>query len=350
METLIKRSYVQNKAGNLKNYSFKEEKIETLNPNKVRIQIKAVGLNFADIFACLGLYSATPRGSFSPGLEFSGIVVEKGKNVNKFQVGDSVIGTTRFGGLTNYLDVGSDYLYPLPDGWTFEEGASFFVQALTAYYGLVELGRVSKDTLVLLQSAAGGVGLHAIQILKHIGADFCAIIGSPAKSGILLNYGVNENQILIRKNSLKEFYKDLLQFLKQKKKRGFDVIFDSVSGKYFKPQFQLLNRSGIYIIYGAADLMSNTNRPNYLWLAYKYLRFYKIMPLKLIDTNRGIFGFNLIWLYDKIKLFEKMIAEMQAINWKKPYIDKVFPFHDSYDALKYLQSGKSQGKVVIRIE
>lgn len=345
-----KISYVQIKAGNLKNHKFIEEDLKELSDHKIRIQVKAVGLNFADIFACLGLYSATPKGSFSPGLEFCGTITAIGNKVQtSLKIGDSVIGTTRFGALSNYIDVAPDYLYSKPENWTYEEGASFFVQALTAWYGLVELGRLHKDSYVLLQSAAGGVGLHSIQVLHHFGAKYCAIIGNPSKIDILKQYNVDEKYILIRNNNPKKYYNQLMDHLKQNKKRGFDIVFDAVSGKFFKPQFQLLNRSGIYIIYGAADLMRNSNKPNYLWLAYKYFTFYKVMPLNLIDKNYGIFGFNLIWLYDKKELFEKMIREMQNVNWRKPYIAKIFDFKNSYYALKYLQSGKSTGKVVITI-
>ncbi len=345
-----KISYVQIKAGNLKNYKFEEKDLQELSENKIRVEVKSVGLNFADIFACLGLYSATPKGSFSPGLEFSGVIVEIGKKIQTtLKVGDEVLGTVRFGALTNYLDVNPNYLYPKPKDWSFEESASFFVQALTAWYGLVELGRLNSKSFVLLQSAAGGVGLHSIQILHHFQSSYCAIIGNPNKIEILKKYNVKEEDILIRKNNIKEFYKDLQIFIKNKKRKGFDIIFDSVSGKFLKAQFQLLDRNGVYIIFGAADLMSKGNRPNYVWLAYKYLSFYRIMPLKLIDTNRGIFGFNLIWLYDKLELFQKMIQEMQKVQWKKPHIGKVFDFSNSYDALKYLQSGKSTGKIVIKI-
>lgn len=345
-----KISYKQIQAGNLKNHQIIEEDLAPLSEHKIRINVKAVGLNFADIFACLGLYSATPKGSFSPGLEFSGIITEIGKKVQtNFKVGDKIIGTTRFGALSNYVDVGPSYLYPKPQEWTFEEAASFFVQSLTAWYGLVELGRLNQESYVLLQSAAGGVGLHALQILHHFSAKYCAIIGSEKKIGILESYNVNKNDILIRDRNPKKFYLELQNHLKQHKKRGFDIIFDAVSGKYFKPQFKLLNRGGIYIIYGAADLMSNSNKPNYLWLTYKYATFYRIMPLNLIDRNYGIFGFNLIWLYDKTELFKRMIENMQKVPWRKPHIAKVFDFKDSYEAIKYLQSGESTGKVVIRI-
>lgn len=345
-----KISYIQLKAGNLKNHKIIEEDLKPISDHKIRINVKAVGLNFADIFACLGLYSATPKGSFSPGLEFSGIITEIGQKVQtNFKIGDEVIGTTRFGALSNYVDVGSSYLYPKPENWTFEEGASFFVQSLTAWYGLVELGRLNENSYVLLQSAAGGVGLHALQILHHFKSQYCAIIGSSNKIEKLKEYGVNENDILIRSKKPNKFYTDLLNHLRQHKKRGFDIIFDAVAGDFFKPQFQTLNRGGIYIIYGAADLMKNSNRPDYLWLAYKYLKFYKIMPLNLIDKNYGIFGFNLIWLYDKTELFRKMIEEMKKVSWRKPSIGKVFDFQDSYNAIKYFQSGESTGKIVIKL-
>ncbi|MCS7204409.1 MAG: zinc-binding dehydrogenase [Leptospiraceae bacterium] len=343
--------YLQVKAGNLKNYLFVEEELSRIPPGRVRIQVKSVGLNFADVFACLGLYSATPKGSFSPGLEFSGIITDVGSDTKtSFQVGDEIIGVTRFGALSSFVDVEPAYLYTKPKEWSFEEAASFFVQALTAWYGLVELGRLTQEKLVLLQSAAGGVGLYSLQILHHFGADYCAVVGDLSKVSFLKSWGVSEEKILLRQKDPKKFFRDLQNFLSNHRKSGFDIVFDSVAGRYFKPQFDSLNRRGIYVLFGAADFMKFSDKPDFLWLAFKYLTFPRILPLRMIEKNQGIFGFNLIWLYDQIELFQKLIQDMQKVSWKKPLVGKVFEFPYSYEALKYLQSGKSVGKVVIKME
>ena len=156
-----RKSFRISKAGSLNNIKLVEEKLPEPEENEVTIEIKAIGLNFADLFAIQGLYSATPKGSFVPGLEYSGIVIKKGKNVSEFEIGSKVMGAIRFGAYTTHLSIDHRYVIQLPDDWSFEEGAAFIVQSLTAYYSLVELGNIKQEYTVLIHSAAGGVGIYA---------------------------------------------------------------------------------------------------------------------------------------------------------------------------------------------
>ena len=100
-------------------------------------------------------------------------------------VGDRVIALTRFGGYATAFNADCRYLARLPAGWSFEAGAAFPVQALTAWYGLVRLGAVRAGSVVLVQSAAGGVGLQALAVLARLGARPVAVVGSPAKAEFL---------------------------------------------------------------------------------------------------------------------------------------------------------------------
>ncbi|MFM8487191.1 MAG: alcohol dehydrogenase catalytic domain-containing protein, partial [Bacteroidota bacterium] len=120
--------------------------------------------NFADVFAIWGLYGATPEGSFTPGLEYAGVVERVGSDISHLKPGDRVMGVTRFGAYTTHLNIDARYAIPLPQGWNFEQGAAYLVQTLTAYYGMVHLGAMQKNQAVLIHSAAGGVGLQAVQI------------------------------------------------------------------------------------------------------------------------------------------------------------------------------------------
>jgi NADPH:quinone reductase-like Zn-dependent oxidoreductase len=113
---------------------------KALEDGQIRVNVRACGLNFADIFAAMGLYSATPKGRFTPGLEFSGVVSEVHPSVasnkgsgggSKLKVGDAVMGVTRFGGYTTVLNVGAAYVRPLPKGWSFSQGASFLCTTMT---------------------------------------------------------------------------------------------------------------------------------------------------------------------------------------------------------------------------
>ena len=162
----MNRTVYRLKAGNLKAMQAQEEGIPSLGENEVSIAIRAIGLNFADVFAIWGLYKATPKEAFIPGLEYAGEIVAVGSQVTDRKVGDKVMGVTRFGAYATHVNIDYRYVIPLPSDWTFEEGAGYLVQVLTAYYGLVELGNLKEKDCVLIHSAAGGVGIWANRIVK----------------------------------------------------------------------------------------------------------------------------------------------------------------------------------------
>ena len=160
------------RAGSLDRLRRAEERLPPPAAGEVQVAVHAVGLNFADVFACLGLYSATPAGAFVPGLEAAGVITAVGPALggpSAFGIGDRVVVLTRFGGYATALNIDSRYLAPVPQGWSFAEAAAWPVQALTAWYGLVQLGAVRAGHVVRLQSAAGGVGLQALAILERLG-------------------------------------------------------------------------------------------------------------------------------------------------------------------------------------
>src|SRR4030066_2124072 len=97
-------AYRINKAGSINKLKLVTENLSDPSKNEVTVQVKAIGLNFADVFAIQGLYSATPKGSFIPGLEYSGIILSTGSKVNNFNAGDKVMGAIRFGAYTTHLN------------------------------------------------------------------------------------------------------------------------------------------------------------------------------------------------------------------------------------------------------
>src|SRR5665811_1258468 len=148
--------YRMSKAGSIKDLELQKENLDKPKAGEVCVQVKAVGLNFADIAAIHGLYSATPKGSFIPGLEYSGEIGAIGEAVESWNIGDKVMGVTKFGGYVSHLNIHHRYIMPLPEHWSFEEGAGFLVQGLTAYYALTVLGNLQEGMTVLIHSAAGG--------------------------------------------------------------------------------------------------------------------------------------------------------------------------------------------------
>jgi NADPH:quinone reductase-like Zn-dependent oxidoreductase len=155
----------------------------------VRVSVRFVGLNFADVCACQGLYSATPSAAFTPGLEFSGVVTEIGASVRSVKVGEEVMGVARFGSYTQEIVVDCRQVFRLPVGWSLSHGAAFLCTSLTAWYGLLKIGHLQAGQLVAIQSAAGGVGLAATEIVLGMGGQPLCIVGSEAKVDVLLNRG-----------------------------------------------------------------------------------------------------------------------------------------------------------------
>jgi len=338
---IVRRVYRINKAGSIDSLKFVSENLPEPGNNEVTIEVKVIGLNFADLFAIQGLYSATPKESFIPGLEYSGIIIKKGNDVNDFQVGDNIMGVIRFGAYATHLNIDQRYILKLPELWSFEEGAAFIIQSLTAYYSLIELGNIKNNYTVLINSAAGGVGIYANRIAKKFNAFTIGTIGSERKRNFLINEGYDE--IIVRG---KNFRRQLENALSGRK---LNLVLESIGGKVFKDSFDLLAPSGRIIIYGGAQFMTHSSRPNLFKIIPKLLSRPKIDPLSLSNINKSIMGFNLIYLWEKPDELKMMIEEIFNMNLEKPYIGKVFSFNHLIDALRYFQKGNSIGKVVVKV-
>ena len=335
------------RAGSLDRLVLEREPLTDPGPSEVRVSVAAVGLNFADIFACMGLYSATPAGAFVPGLEFAGRVEAVGAQAGPWKEGDQVIGLTRFGAYASSVTVGARYLHPLPAGWTLADGAAFPVQALTAWYAIDELGGCKPGDAVLVHSAAGGVGLNALALLRQRKAQVVATIGHASKRATLEAEGLAPHQIIVRDRA--RFADQLDEALAASGLIGFNLVLDAIAGPYFKPAYRRLRPAGRLVIYGSADLTPPSARPNWLRLGLHYLRRPRIDPLAMISHNKSVMGFNLIWLWDQVDRLGPAYEVLARDITQPPRIGRRFPFAEARAALGYLQSGESVGKVILEV-
>ena len=334
------------RAGSLSRLQRVEETLSDPAPGEARLRVEAVGLNFADILACLGLYSATPQGPFIPGLECAGTVEAVGPGT-ALAVGDRVCVLTRFGAYASRLNLDPRYAIPVPPGWTSAQAAAWPVQGLTAWYGLVERARVAPGECVLVQSAAGGVGLQALGILESAGARVIATVGSEDKARFLREHrGLPAASIIVR--DPQRFPAQLDRALAEAGVKGLDVVFDAVLGPWFRPCFQRLRPEGRFVLFGAADFMPSGRRPNYLALLWRYLRRPRLDPLAMISANQGFIGFNLIWLWDEVGRMPAAIEGLaRHAGRHPPHVGERLPFDEAPRAMELLQSGRTIGKVVL---
>lgn len=334
--------YRMPKAGSIKELKLQTEELGPPAADEVCVKVKAVGLNFADIFAMQGLYSATPKGAFIPGLEFSGEIMAVGEQVSEWKVGDRVMGATKFGGYVSHINSHHRYVLPLPEDWSFEEGAAFLVQGLTAYYALKELGNLQQGMAVLIHSAAGGVGILANRICKKYGAYTIGSVGDVRKVDFLLQEE-GYDHVIVRD---KDFYEKLQQGLDG---RPLHLIMECIGGKILMQGWKAMAPMGRMVVYGNASFSSHGDKPNYPRLLWKYFKRPKIDPLRLPTQNKSLMGFNLIYLYEQTDMMHQMLRELQALQLKPQHVGQVFPFEKMYEAIHLFQQGKTVGKVVVTL-
>lgn len=335
----MRRFYLVKKPGSLRSLELNQSEIPRLTKGKVLVGVKSIGLNYADIFAIMGLYSATPEGPFIPGLEFSGEVLAS--ESDHFSQGQKVMGVTRFGGYDSHIVADPDYIFPLPAQWSFEEGAAFPVQTLTAYYALRTLGNLGSGQNVLIHSAAGGVGLQANRIAKKYGAYTIGVVGSEAKVDLLRREGYDK--AIVRG---KHFKDDLRRALDG---RPLNLVLETTGGKYFYHSYDMLAPMGRLVAYGSAQFTPSSHSPNYVSLLIRYLFRPRVDPLTMIKSNRSVMAFNLIWIYDQKELLKQMLSEIEKLSLPAPKVGHRFNFGQMREALALFQSGKTTGKVVLTI-
>lgn len=338
-------------------------------PLKVLVNVHYVGLNFADMFACLGLYSATPAGEFVPGLEFSGVVeavfgsatdeqlrsLPQGDGA-KLSVGDRVLGVTRFGGYATRVVADACYVRKVPDHWTLAQAAAFPCQALTAWYGLVELANIRRGSVVLIHSAAGGTGLWALKICRHVGANVIATVSSASKAEALLalekDY-LSPATVIIRDAcwSTESKQTAIARALEHLKCTAVNTVLDSLLGDWFRASHDALAPMGRHIVLGAGSMTPNSDAPNWIRLGWQYLWRPMLDPLSMISTNKSVMAFNLIWLYENTEDVGRLFHDLMnaaAEGMSAPHIGLCVPFADAVEALRTFQSGATVGKCLLR--
>lgn len=311
----------------------------TLAPGGVRIRVRAAGLNFSDILARQGLYPDAPKPPCTVGYEVAGVVEAVAPGLGAPRVGDAVVATTRFGGQSEIVVAPANRVFPLPSGWTFEEGAAMPVVYLTAHHMLVRVAAAQPGESVLVHAAAGGVGLAVAELGKILQLRVLGL-ASPAKHEVLRQYGVEP---------LDGRDPQWPAAVRRAAPGGVDVILDAVGGDSWREGYRLLAPGGRLICFGASALSRPGGR-HLLTALWQLLRFPRFGPLALMDGNRAVAGVNIGHLWDQDAMLRPQIAALlryAAAGRIKPRVDRAFPLADAAAAHRYIQDRKNIGKVVL---
>ncbi|MCK9930780.1 type I polyketide synthase, partial [Frankia sp. Mgl5] len=214
-----------------------------LGPGEVRVAVRAAGVNFRDVLIALDMYP----GEASFGGEGAGVVLEVAPDVDDLIPGDAVMGLLpQAFGPSAVTD--RRLLARIPAGWSYESAAATPIVYLTAYYALHELGGVTPGQSVLVHAAAGGVGMAATRIARHLGAEVFAT-ASPGKWEVLRAEGFDDAHLANSRTV--QFEHDVLAATGG---RGVDVVLDALAGEFVDASLRLLPRGGRFIEMGKTDI------------------------------------------------------------------------------------------------
>jgi NADPH:quinone reductase-like Zn-dependent oxidoreductase len=317
-----------------------------LGAGEVRVRARAVGVNFADVAVRLGLYGTAKKyigWPITPGFEIAGEVIELGAGVVDLSVGERVFGVTRFGGYASQVCVPRSQLFRVPSAWSYAQAATFPTVHLTAYYALREVVRTRAGQQVLVHSAAGGVGLAALQLARADGLVSLGLVGSSHKRDVAAAYGATH----VIDKSQGAPWPEVERLAPQ----GLHYVLEANGAETLRASYAHLKPGGRLLVYGFSSMLTRgQGRPNWLKLGWDYLRIPRYHPLRLVAENKGIIGFNLSDLFAEQALLAeamgRLLAEVErGVLAALPVSE--YALADAARAHEALQSGSTVGKLAL---
>jgi NADPH:quinone reductase len=274
---------------------------------RVRLRVRAAGINFLDVLVRQGRYPQMPELPTILGVEVAGDAD-----------GRRVVALPQEGGYAEEVSVAADALVPLPDGASYEEGASFLMTFLTAYIPLTRQVRIEPGATVLVHAGAGGVGGAAIQLAKHFGAHVVATAGAEEKRTFAREHGADETF----------GYDDFAEHVRA------DVVLDPVGGELVAHSHKVLRPLGAHVLLGFAGG----------WWG-------PVDPALLVGRNVSLVGFYLGRLMrlapEVVKAATAELMSLWAEGAVRPIVGSTFPLADAAAAHRLIEERKHVGKVVL---
>ncbi len=294
-------------------------------PGWVLIKNHAIGINFADTFFRQGAYIVKPTLPDTPGLEAAGVIAAVGPGVTHLQAGMRVaaIGIKTY---AEYCVASASQVMPLPDFVSFEEGAAFPIQVLTAYHMLHTAHHLTPGQTVLVHSAAGGVGIVAVQIAKAAGARVIGTVSHESKAGVVSEYGADA----VINYATQDFAEEALKLTNG---QGVGLILDAVGKPTLEPGLRCLAPFGHLILYGRASGL-----PDPLNLFSLFQKSLKVSGFLLYTVSA---------MPDKHREGIERSFQLMREGKLKLLIGKRFPLAEAAAAHRYLESRQSVGKLVL---
>jgi NADPH2:quinone reductase len=293
--------------------------------------------------ARLGKYRETPPLPTTIGYEVVGIVKEVGELLSKELIGKRVLAFSQFGAYAQHAVIERDAFVVIEEDITDEEALALCTTFVTAYFMTNYQSTIRKHDIVLVHAAAGGVGTGLIQMCKNQGATVIAKVGSEDKENLVRELGAD---YVVNYND-KKYEESVYEILKGRK---LTYSFNPVGGTTFKKDWKLLGASGKLVLFGGSEL---TNAKYGIWSQLNFLRkMGLVIPAFLMMQSKSILGVNMLKIAKEYPLILKECMEaVQEMFYKKqvkPIVGKVYKSSELSVAHRYLESGKSIGKLIVK--
>ncbi len=299
-----------------------EEPTPAPQEGQIVIEVKAAGINFADIMAREGIYPDVPSAPFRPGYEVAGTVSQRGEGVQGFQRGTRVMAFIP-GGYASHAALDTASAYVLPDDLDFAPATALLAQGLTAYF-LLETGQLSPGQTVLIPGAAGGVGSLAVQIAKLKGAGKVIGLASPSKHDLVRSLGADAVFDYTQPGWSKSV-------MAEAGEAGVSVFLDS-QGDLSSEAFDTLGPKAHWLVYGVQSGSGSPLSVDRLW--------------PMLSNNITLRGYN---VYSNVADWGRGVEEMLgwATSGKLKISTQSFPLADAAKAHEAISARQTTGKVVL---
>ncbi len=293
---------------------------------ELEIEVSAAGLNFRDVLKVLGMYPSEDESDSLLGDECAGRVVAVGDGVDEFAVGDEVVAIAP-GSFGSHLTLPATRVIRKPAGLSDDEAVTIPVAFLTAWFALHHLGRLQRGERVLIHAATGGVGLAAVQVAGHFGAEIFATAGSPEKREHLRSLGV---RYVMDSRSLT--FDDEVRALTEG--CGVDLVLNSLSGEAIAKGIACLAPGGRFLEIGKRDIYANT-----------------ALELRPFRNNLSFFAIDLAQLLrDQPASMRSMLREVMDLvvaGRFRPLPLRRFAFAEAGEAFRAMSQARHMGKIVL---
>ena len=304
---------------------LREIPIPELKPGTVIVRNRVIALNYGDVFFLRGQYLVKPVFPDVPGMEAAGEIEAVAPDVTDFKPGTRVayIG---MGAYAEFTRIRASRVIPIPDGTSYEQAAAFPIAVLTAWHLLHTCHHTTANQTVLVHSAAGGVGIAAVQIAKAAGARVIGTVSSNDKIAFVREYGADE----VINYASDDFAAEAMRLTGG---RGLDLILDAVGKPTFEKGIGCLAPFGHIILYGSAS-----GAPD------------RIDPMRLFAKSLKVSGFVVPMVYGMREIHRRGLEAVFQLaregNLTVP-IGARFGLAEAREALSLLESRRSMGKILI---